>query len=51
MLAFLKQLGCAVELVALEEDARILSSESLDLIVELGSGDSHHFSHSCHIQF
>ena len=44
-------LGGTIELVGLEEDAWILSCESLDLVVELCTGDVHQFRYLVDIQF
>ena len=47
----LEELGGTVEFVALEEDTRILTRESLDLIIELRSGNMQSLGHSADVEF
>ena len=47
----LEELGGTVEFVALEEDTRILTRESLDLILELRSGNMQSLGHSADVEF
>ena len=51
VLAFHDEGGGTIELIGLEEDAWILSCESLDLVVELCAGDVHQFRYLVDIQF
>ena len=46
MFAFLQEVGRTVELVALEEDGRILAGQPFDFVVELRAGDVHHLGNA-----
>ena len=50
VLPFLQKICRTVQFVTLEEHGRILSGESLYLIVELGAGDFHHLRNLHNVQ-
>lgn len=49
--SLLDQCRRPVQLVPLEEDARILTCQALHLIIELGAGNLENLSHSRHSRF